>query len=91
MATKAYLNTKQVNLSGGFNAYQTIEVPVKISAQLPKKGRTVAGYGSQLPTRYMIKVSNRWLRVKAVCYSNATTLYVGKKYNQCLTVTIQEG
>lgn len=51
-------------------------VATKITA-LPRKGRTVSGYGKNLPTSRMIQLANkRWYRVKAVCYSNAASFYI---------------
>jgi hypothetical protein len=51
----------------------------KITA-LPWKGRTVSGYGKDLPTTRMIQLANkRWYRVKAVCYSNAASFYITMK------------
>ena len=88
---KAYINTKEPNPNapGGFDSYHTQEVEIKTTYQ-PRKGQTASGYGSALPTSYMVKYNGRWQRVKAICYSNAATLYIGKKYNQCLTVTIEQ-
>lgn len=43
----------------------------------PWKGRTVTGYGKNLPTTRMIQLANkRWYRVKAICYSNASSHYI---------------
>lgn len=84
----AYLNTKCARPDGTFDSYLTQRVPVKIT-DLPRKGQTVSGYGCALPTRYMVKVNNRWQRVKAICYSNASTLYIGKVYSQLVTLDIE--
>ena len=52
----------------------------KITA-LPWKGRTVTGYGRNLPTTRMIQLANkRWYRVKAICFSNAASLYISLKH-----------
>lgn len=42
---------------------------------------SASGYGRKIPTRFMVKVENRWHRVYAICFSNAASLYtvVGKK------------
>lgn len=37
---------------------------------------TATGYGSKLPSRYMIRFEGRWYRVYSVCYSNCSTEYV---------------
>jgi len=47
------------------------------------------GYGSKLPTPYMIKHLNRWRRVYAVCWSNAATHWVNIAGVKTV-VTIQE-
>ena len=47
----------------------------------PLKGRTVSGYGKNLPTTRMIQLANkRWYRVKAICYSNSASLYIRMKH-----------
>ena len=84
----AYLNTKCVRPDGSFDCYLTQRVPVK-TTELPHKGQTATGYGCALPTRYMVIANSRWHRVKAICYSNAATLYVSKVYSQLVTITIE--
>jgi uncharacterized protein (DUF1330 family) len=90
---KAYIHTKEKsnnpNQIGGYHSYCTIEVEIKETKYLPRKGQTISGYGSAMPTNYMIKFNNRWQRVKAICFSNCSTLYIGKKYTECLTVNIE--
>ena len=45
--------------------------------EAPQSGQTATGYGSKIPTRYMVRtIDQKWRRVYAVCYSNAATLYV---------------
>ncbi len=39
---------------------------------------TRSGYGRRIPTRYMIRLNNRWRRVYYCQHSNAATCYVGK-------------
>lgn len=51
-------------------------VPVKETAT--PINRSVSGYGSRLPTPYMVWHKGRWRRVYAICWSNAATLYIGK-------------
>ena len=48
---------------------------IRTTAQ-PRYGQTVTGYGSGIPTQYMIRVANRWHRVKVDCYGNAGSSYV---------------
>lgn len=43
------------------------------------RNRSVSGYGSKLPTQYMVNWRNKWRRVYAICYSNASTLYIAHK------------
>jgi hypothetical protein len=39
---------------------------------------TASGYGSRLPTVYMVRFNDKWRRVYARCFSNTATLYIGK-------------
>lgn len=36
----------------------------------------VSGYGPKIPTRYMVRIGNRWYRVYVVNYGNAGSAYV---------------
>lgn len=45
----------------------------------PWKGQTVSGYGGSIPTRYMLKYSGRWYRVKVMQYGNAGSAYITVK------------
>lgn len=47
---------------------------------------TGSGYGSRIPTQYMVKYNRKWRRVYCIIYSNSGTLFIGKKYNPELTV-----
>ena len=88
---KAYINTKDKRSDGCYDSYCTAEAPIKhkpLDHHLKGLSYTASGYGSRIPTEHMIKHNNRWKRVYAICYSNASTLYIGNKYNPCLTVTI---
>lgn len=43
----------------------------------PFKGRTVTGYGRNIPTYMLVKLkNNHWYRVKAMVYGNNSTLYI---------------
>lgn len=46
---------------------------------VPRKGRTICGYGGALPTVYMIKVANRWYRIRVAQWANAGTAYITVK------------
>lgn len=39
---------------------------------------TATGYGRKIPTRYMVRIRNRWRRVYACQLGNAGTCYIGK-------------
>lgn len=86
----AYLHGKSRSTSaiGGFDSYWTKSVPVKETVETPRSGITRTGYGARMPTPYMIKWNGRWHRVYCIQYSNSGTLYIGRKYDQCLTVQI---
>ncbi len=49
-------------------------VPVKIK-DAPTY-RSATGYGTRIPTEYMVKWRGKWRRVYAICVSNAGSLYV---------------
>lgn len=50
---------------------------VRMSSDRPWKGRTVSGYGGQIPTDYLITLNDgRTRRVLAMQYGNAASLYV---------------
>jgi hypothetical protein len=86
---EGYIHTKEHDGRGGFNCYLTQTAPVK-ETETPRHGHTASGYGARIPTRYMVYYRRRWRRVYAICYSNASTLFIGKKYDCRLTVTIEE-
>ena len=57
-----------------FSVYRTATSPIN---------RSVSGYGSKLPTHYMVKFGKRNYRVYAICYSNAASFYIligGQRY-----------
>lgn len=51
---------------------------------------TATGYGSRIPTAYMVKYQGRWRRVYCFIFSNSGTLYIGKKLHTGIIVNIQE-
>ena len=55
---------------------QHLTVPVKATEQ--PRFHSATGYGRKIPTRYMVRLGNRWRRVYACQISNAGTAYVGK-------------
>ena len=88
---QAYIQTKAIREDGNFDSLQTIEVPCKVK-ELPWQTRgysfTATGYGSRIPTRYMVEFNGKWRRVYCRIYSNSGTLYIGKKYNGSIVVNI---
>ena len=56
-----------------------LEIPASsvIRCPAPRSGRTVTGYGRNIPTDYKVRtIDQKWRRVYAVCCSNVATLYV---------------
>jgi len=41
-----------------------------------RSGYTRSGYGSRLPTDYMVRIGKRLHRIRVMCWSNAGTAYV---------------
>lgn len=90
---KAYLHTKDIRADGTSDCHLTREVPVKRSLMphhVAGLQFTATGYGSRIPTEYMIWVDGRWRRVYCIIYSNSGTLFIGKKYDQTAIVGIDE-
>lgn len=59
---------------------QTVEVEAKESPLWwHKKGLsyTASGYGSRIPSPYMVKWNGRWRRVYIAQFSNSGTAYIG--------------
>lgn len=72
---KAYLQFGR----GTEGPFQTVAVDIKekpLRHHLAGLSYTATGYGSKLPTRYMVNFENRWYRVYSICYSNVSTEYV---------------
>lgn len=68
---------------------QTVEVACKESCR-PIKGRTTTGYGSAMPTDYLVFWANRWRRVYVANYGNMGTAYIGKPGAWIATVDINK-
>ena len=43
---------------------------------IPWSRRTSSGYGKNMPTERLIKIENRWHRVRVTCYGNASTAFI---------------
>jgi len=54
---------------------QTVKADAVKLTETPRNN-SASGYGSKLPTRYMIQHNNRWRRVYAICWSNCATHYI---------------
>lgn len=63
----------QHGVAGG--PYQTERVEHR-ETPAPRSGNTTSGYGSRIPTGYMVRYLNRWRRVYAICYSNSPSHYI---------------
>ena len=50
---------------------------------------TASGYGSRIPTRYMVQHCGKWRRVYCCTYSNTGTLYIGNLSGDFVTVDIE--
>lgn len=89
---QAYINTKSRRADGSYDSYLTQAVECRESPlwwQDKGLSYTASGYGARIPTRYMINYNGRWRRVYCVCYNNSGTLFIGKKYDSTLTVSIE--
>ena len=86
---KAYLQFSQesIDVYGMKNSFLTLEAEVK-ETETPWHGRTVSGYGSRLPTPYMVRHNGKWRRVYAACYGNAASFYIGKPGAWICTVDV---
>jgi hypothetical protein len=61
--------------------FQHIEL--KTTEYIPNKGQTKSGYGTAIPTQYMVRFecekSRQWRRVHCTIFSNSGTLWVHHK------------
>lgn len=56
------------------------------------RSRSATGYGSRLPTGYMVRAREagaRWRRVYAICWSNAATFYIDGFRGESTRVIVQ--
>lgn len=61
--------------AGTKGPFRTEAVPVKETTA--PRNNSATGYGSRIPTAYMVRVNNRWRRVYCCIFSNSGTLYIG--------------
>ena len=71
-----------LNIGKAPNPCRTIKVEYK-RTEAPLN-RSISGYGSKLPTPYMIKFRNKWRRVYAICWSNCSTQYIKVDGETCV-------
>lgn len=91
---KAYLHGSHIRPNGDRDAFWTQSVEARESSlwwQDRGLSFTATGYGSRIPTRYMVKFNGRWRRVYCRQYSNAGTLYIGKlsPLGENITVSVE--
>lgn len=78
---KAYIKTHQTRSDGSTDCFATIAVDYKVKPltwQIMGLQYTASGYGSKIPTQYMVRFNDKWRRVYCIIYSNIGTLYIGK-------------
>ena len=91
---KAYLHGSDIRPNGDRDTFWTQSVEARESSlwwQDRGLSFTATGYGSRIPTRYMVKFNGRWRRVYCRQYSNAGTLYIGKlsPLGENITVSVE--
>lgn len=88
---RAYIHTKARRADGTFDSFLTQEFEIKekpLPWQLAGLQYAASGYGARVPTTYMVRYNGRWRRVYCRIYSNVGGLFIGKKFDECLTVQI---
>ena len=91
---KAYLHGSHTRPNGDRDTFWTQSVEARESSlwwQDRGLSFTATGYGSRIPTRYMVKFNGRWRRVYCRQYSNVGTLYIGKlsPLGENITVSVE--
>lgn len=74
---RAYLQFGGAALGAPNGPFQTLEAEAREVAA-PRKGQTLTGYGSAIPSPYMVRHNGKWRRVYVANYGNAGTAYIGK-------------
>lgn len=78
---KAYVHSSHYRTDGSIDAMCTFPADIK-RAPMPHHNLglsfTASGYGSRIPTEYMVRFNGRWRRVYCRIYSNNGTLYIGQ-------------
>lgn len=52
---------------------------------------TATGYGSRIPTQYMVKYQGKWRRVYCFIFSNVGTCFIGDKLHTGIIVESIDG
>jgi hypothetical protein len=78
---QAFIQTHATRPDGSRDSFATIAAEVK-QAPLWWQDRglsfTATGYGSRIPTAYVVRFNGRWRRVYCRIYSNIGTTYIGR-------------
>lgn len=77
----AYINGSTRGENGEYSNSFTVQVEMKEKPLWwQEKGLsfTATGYGSRIPTRYIVKFNGKWRRVYCRIYSNSGTLFIGQ-------------
>jgi len=82
-----FLHGYSVNLQGTMSALWTKAVEHK-TTERPRSGQTLTGYGTAIPTDYMIKFNDKWRRVYCCIFSNSGTLYIKAPKGEVITVQV---
>jgi hypothetical protein len=85
--TVAFVHSKCRSKDGTFDSFRTQSVPVRVS-QTPRSGVTASGFGVAQPTPYEVLFNGRWRRVRLAKGHRTSTAYIGRTYDECLTVQI---
>lgn len=87
MANRAFLQFGSAATTSR-GPFQTVGVQLR-ETEAPLRGRTTIGYGSRIPTPYMVKWEGKWRRVYVANYGNSGTAYIGKPGAWIATVSIE--
>jgi hypothetical protein len=88
----AFLHGSTRRPDGDTDTFWTREVPIMekpLSWQERGLTYTATGYGSRIPSRYLVQFNGKWRRVYIQCYSNNGTAYIGKLQAFGENITVQ--
>jgi hypothetical protein len=85
--TVAYVHSKCRRRDGSYDSFRTQAVPLRMT-QAPRSGVTASGFGVAQPTPYEVLFNGRWRRVRVAKGHRTSTAYIGRTYDECLTVQI---